>query len=237
MNGLITSETNRNKFILFDIKDFYTTITKDILTKCCKFAEENVQISDDIYHARKSLLFNEGGTWMKKVGLFDVTMRAYDSADVCELVGTLLLTKISEKYDKNSIDLYRDDELSVFKSKSGTQLERIKKSSKKTFKDFSLEIVAESNLRVVNYLDVTLNLNDGSFRPSHKPDDIIHYINKESNHPPNLIKHLPESNVKRLSNNSSDEKIFKEAAIYYKDTLNKVGFINKLVYRAPSASI
>ena len=117
-----------------------------------------------------------------------------------------------------------------------TQLERIKKSLQKTFKDFVLEIVAECNLRIVNYLDVTLNLNDGSFRPCDKPDDIIQYINKEFNHPPNLIKHLPASIEKRLSNNSFDEKIFQESAIYYEDTLNKAGYLDKVVYHAPSAS-
>ena len=73
---------------------------------------------------------------------------------------TFLLNKISEKYDKNSIiGIYRDDELSVFKNKP--------------FKDFGLEIVAESNLKIVNYLDMTLNLNEGSHRPYHKPNDTI----------------------------------------------------------------
>ena len=67
-----------------------------------------------------------------------------------------------------------------------TQLERIKKSLENAFNDFGLEIVAESNLRIVNYLDVTLNLSDGFFRPCDKPDD-IQFINKEFNHPPNLI--------------------------------------------------
>ena len=55
------------------------------------FAEEKVQISDDdkkvIYHARKSLLFNEEGTWMKKDGLFDVTMGAYDGQRYVNLLG------------------------------------------------------------------------------------------------------------------------------------------------------
>ena len=37
-----------------------------------------------------------------------------------------------------------------------------KELTKKLFKEFDLEIVAESNLRIVNYLDVTLKLNDGS---------------------------------------------------------------------------
>ena len=67
----------KHKFILFDIKNFYPTIAKDLLTKCLKFAEEKVQIPDDdkkvIYHAKKSLLFNEGGAWMKKDGLLDMT--------------------------------------------------------------------------------------------------------------------------------------------------------------------
>ena len=81
-------------------------------------------------------------------------------------------------------------------------------SFQRTLKDFGLEIVADSNLRIVNYLDMTLTLNDGSFRPYHKPDDIIQYINKKSNHPPNLIKYLPASI---------------DAAIYYENTLNKAG--------------
>ena len=102
--------------------------------------------------------------------------------------------------------------------------------------DFGLEILAESNLKIVNYLDVVLNLNNGSFKPYHKPDDIIQYINKEYNHPPSIIEHLPASIEKRLSNNSSDENIFKEAAIYYEDTLNKAGYINNLIYHIPSKS-
>ena len=115
--------------------------------------------------------------------------------------------------------------MSVFKNKSGSQLESIKKNLQKPFKDFGLEIVAESNLRIVNYLDVTLNLSNGS-----KTDDIIQYINKESNHPPSINNHSPVDIEKRLSNGSSDEKIINEAAIYYEDTLNKAGYINELDY-------
>ena len=37
-------------------------------------------------------------------------------------------------------------------------------------------------------------------------------------HAPNLIKHLPASTEKQLSNNSFDKKIFQESAIYYEDT-------------------
>ena len=159
-------------------------------------------------HPSREPAFNEGGKWMKKDGLFDVTSGSYDDADVCELGRTFLLSKIGQISDKNSIGLYRDDKLSVFKNERGSQLERIKKSLQKTFRDFGLETMAEPNLRIVNYLDVTLNHTDGSFRHSHKPDDIIQYVNNEYNHPPNLIKHLPAIE-KRLLRNSSHEKIFK----------------------------
>ena len=54
---------------------------------------------------------------MKDVrGLFDVTMWEYDGAEVCKLVGIFLLDKISVKYDKNSIGLYCDNGLPVFKN-------------------------------------------------------------------------------------------------------------------------
>ena len=55
---------------------------------------------------------------MKKLGdLFDVGMRAYDGAEVCELVRTFLLEEIS---DKSNVGLHRDDGLSIFRNKSGT---------------------------------------------------------------------------------------------------------------------
>ena len=96
--------------------------------------------------------------------------------------------------------------------------------------------MAEFNLRIVNCLDVALNLNDGFFRPCDKPDDIIQYVNKEFNHPRNLMKLLPASIEKRLSNNSFDEKIFQQSAIYYEDTLSKARYLDKVGYHAPSAS-
>ena len=87
--------------------------------------------------------------------------------------------------------------------------------------------MAESNLRIVNNLDLDTKSYQQLLRPYYKPDDIIQYFNKESSQPTNYIKHLPASIDKQFSNSSSDEKIFKEAAIYYKDTLKKGGYRNK----------
>ena len=42
-------------------------------------------------------------------------MRAYDSAEVCELVHRLLLHELSNKYNKKDMGLYRDDGFAVKK--------------------------------------------------------------------------------------------------------------------------
>ena len=52
----------------------------------------------------------------------------------------IILDKISEKYDKSNISLYRGKGLSVFKNKGDIQLGR-KKCFQKTFKHVGLEMM------------------------------------------------------------------------------------------------
>ena len=116
-------EKRKYKFIVFDIKDFYPSIKETLPIKAINFSQKLVHITNEdkviIKHARKSLLYNNSEPWMKKdSGLFDVTMGAYDGAEVCELVGTILLYKLSLKYNKNKIGLYRDDGLAIFNAES-----------------------------------------------------------------------------------------------------------------------
>ena len=102
---------------------------------------------------------SNGNTAGNKGGdLFDVVMGAYHGAEVCKFVGTFLLEKISEICNEGYIGLNRDDGLAIVRNKSGTQLEKIKKKLQRLFKEYNLEITAESNLKIVNYLDITLNL-------------------------------------------------------------------------------
>ena len=123
-----------------------------------KFILTSVSASDIdlIIHPRKSLLFDGSNTWIKKErGLFDVSMGAYDGAEMCELVGTYMLWIKNKKYNKNDFALYRDDGLAVLK--------------KKIFKNHGLDIIIQCNMKVVNYLDVTFNLNGGTYKPYIKP--------------------------------------------------------------------
>ena len=198
------------------------------MTNALNFANEITDISRKdmqiMYHARKSLLFINEKPWMKREGnLFDVTMGAYDGAEVCELVDIFTLNKIGEKYNKNEVGLYRDDGLAVFKNISGPESESIKKYFQSLFEKYGLEIIIKCNKKVVDYLDVTFNLQDGNYKPYRKPDNKITYINVQSNHPPSIIKQLPKRIEQQLSNNFSNETIFNEAASLYEKALSEAG--------------
>ena len=116
------------------------------------------------------------------------------------------------------------------KNMSGSQNERIKKDFKKVFKDKGLDIVIVCNQKSVDYLDVTMNLSDGSYRPYHKPDDETNYIHAESDHPPNILKQLPKAVEKRISDLSSTEEIFEQSKQHYQNALTKSGYKHTLKY-------
>ena len=104
-----------------------------------QFAKIHVNITQrDIevtFHSRKSILYNNGIPWVKKEGTgFDVTMRAYDGAEIYEPIGIFMLSLLGTKYDSKNIGLYRDDGLSIFRNVSGPDLEKIKKHIQKIFK-------------------------------------------------------------------------------------------------------
>jgi len=158
-------------------------------------------------------------------------MGAYDGAEISELVGCYILSIITDRYDKKSIGLYRDDGLATFKNISGPQAENIKKDFQKIFKENGLEIVIQFNRKIVNYLDLTLNLANGTYRPYHKPDNIINYVHKQSNHLPIIIKQIPLSVETRLSNTSCNEEVFKESATFYEEALKRSGYNYQLKFQ------
>ena len=100
--------------MVFEVKDFYPSINEKLLRNSIIFAESLTNISDKekeiIHHSRKSLLFNNNESWMNNGGkLFDVTMGAYDGAEVCELVGCYMLSIITRKYNIFLIVFAHDD--------------------------------------------------------------------------------------------------------------------------------
>ena len=137
-------EKHLHTFPIFDIKDFYPSIKEILLKNAIRFAAEHANISKNdfevIFHARKSLLFHSNQPWIKTdSNTFDVTMGAYDGAEISELVGIFMLSLLSRMFSSNNIGLYRDDGLSVFRNISGRQAEKHKKTIQNIFKDKGLQ--------------------------------------------------------------------------------------------------
>ena len=62
------------------------------------------------------------------------------------------------------------------------------------------------------------------------------YINVNSNHPPSIIKQIPSSINRRLSNLSSDEEVFLNNFQPHREALEKSGFRDELTYVEPKIS-
>ena len=127
--------------------------------------------------------------------------------------------------------LYRVDGLIVLNKVNCQKTDKIRKKIIKVFKDNGCSIDIVTNLVEVNFLGVTFNLRNGSYRPYKKPNDELKYINVLSNHPPQILKQLTTTISDRLSRNSSSELIFNESKHQYEDALSKSGFETKLTYK------
>ena len=79
---------------------------------------------------------------------FDIPQGSFHGAEVCELVGLLILNEIEKEniFEQNKFGFCRDDGFAVVETKSGPIIERLSKRLRKVFDRFGLEITMESNL-------------------------------------------------------------------------------------------
>ncbi len=149
-------------FVSFDVVDFYPSITEDLLDKAIAWAKTIVNISD------VHVLFNCNKPWIKRDSptTFDVTMGSFDGAEICELVGLYALNKLRTRFGNNNIGLYRDDGLALIEGTSLRLADKARKDLCSAFQELGLKITAEVNYKIVNFLDVTLNLTTSRTNPT-----------------------------------------------------------------------
>ena len=242
-NSLPRKNKNNLKFLQLDIVEFYPSITKQLLDKAFTFAEQALntkidkQTKDIVLHARQSFLFSHNQAdpdnpkpWVKESGLFDVTMGAPDGAEVCELVGLFLIHETKAKFPELNFGLYRDDGLATYGKIPARKADRIRKDLHALFGQHELRITVELGTTTCNFLDVTLDLTERTHAPYRKPNDTPLYVHVDSNHPPNVIKEIPNSINKRLNSISSNKQAFEEAAPAYQQALDESGHIYTLNY-------
>ena len=85
-------------------------------------------------------------------------------------------------------------------------------------------------MKKVDFLDINMDIVTGVYKPYVKPSNVQLYIHKDSDHPPNIIKNLPKSINRRLSNISANEEVFNASVKVHQEALEKSGFKLKIKF-------
>ena len=148
-------------------------------------------------------------------------------------MGNFLLSQLQNL--NIDVGLYRDDGLAITNATPRTT-ENIKKEICRIFNNNGLRITIEANKQIINFLDVTFNLDQNTYQPFTKPNTSLQYVHRESNHPPITTKNIPAGINKRLSSLSSDKASFDQAALPYQKALDESGYNYTLQYEPPKSN-
>ena len=133
-----------------------------------------------------------------------------------------------------NVGIYRDDGLAATSS-SPRQVDILKKKIKAVFNKHGLEVTIEANLKIINFLDICMDLETNTYKPYTKPNTTPLYIHSQSNHPPTVLRNLPAGINRRLSSISCNQSVFDAAAPLYQEALDKSGHKFKLEFDPEAA--
>ena len=187
---------------------------------CCSHASDSQSASAAILNTRRSHILISAAPCGGLRSLAQPQKKKARSAPILLLL--FFLHQMTHKHGEN-FDLYRDDGLSVSKA-TPREIEIIKKDVCSIFNNHGLKITIEANKKIVNFLDVTLNLSTQKYQPFTNPNKTPLYVHNKSNHPPKIIENIPAAINKRLSEISSDEDSFQHAVLLYQEALAKSGY-------------
>ena len=144
-------------------------------------------------------------------------MGTFDGAQVCELVGALILSQLSRIINNTDMGLYRDDGL-IIKKPNGPKLDNYWKRISNALKLLGFKSTIHTNLKTVNFSGITLNITNFTYEPYKKDNNTLIFI-----HPPSITKQIPKSISRRLFSNSSTINIFHKRKHLYDDALKHSG--------------
>ena len=90
-----------------------------------------------------------------------VTMGSFDGVGICELVGLYIQSKLEKILPKSNFGLYQDDRLALLRNLNGQKIDKVRKNIIGVLKDISFSLEIETNLKEEDFLDVSLNLQNG----------------------------------------------------------------------------
>ena len=139
-------------------------------------------------------------------------------SQIADLVGIYILNVLNRIINSDYVGLYRDYGLMYIPNSNGPNSSSIQKKIIRAFKLLGFKIEISSNNKIVNFLDVTLDLSNNIYKPFIKIDQFPSYININSNHPKAIIKQVPKA-----VNLSVNEEIFRKSCKMYIDALKSSG--------------
>ena len=100
------------------------------------------------YALTNSLLFSDNNTWKKKStdSCLDVTMSSLDGAEICELEGLYIQSKLEKILPKPNFGLYQNDRLALLRNIKRQQTEKVTKNIIGVFKDIGFSLETETSL-------------------------------------------------------------------------------------------
>ena len=136
---------------------------------------------------------------------FDVPIGAYDSAQIADLIGFHMLDTLGRIVNLKLVSLFWDDGIIFIPDSNGPKTSKIQKIVR-AFKLKGLRIEIAPNLMIVDFLDVILNLDNGTIKPFSKRNSTHTYINTDINHPRSIMKQIPNAVNQRINILFSYEK-------------------------------
>ena len=146
-------------------------------------------------------------------------------------MGLYILDILSRIVSPEQMGLYCVDGLIYIPNINGPNSSNIQKKIIRAFKFLGFKTEVSSNNRIVNFLDVTLDLSNNTYKPLIKTDQYPSYINVDLNHPKTIIKQVPKAVNFRIRNLSANEKIFQESSKIYMDALKNSNFRDEFTYQ------
>ena len=99
-------------------------------------------------------------------------MGSIDRAEMCELVGLYIyIITATKRVNNKDKRLYCDDRLAVLRNANGRTADICRKDIIFIFKTLGFNINIQMNLKIVDLLDITLNLENRAYHPFKNPND------------------------------------------------------------------
>ena len=78
-------------------------------------------------------------------------MGSFDGAEICQIVGLYIQSKLEKILPKPNFGLCRDDRLALLRNINGQQTEKVRKNIIGVFKDIGFSLEIETNLKEVEF--------------------------------------------------------------------------------------